>query len=125
MNTITIDVQSVNKSDRACPTNDYYVYALLAPGRIHEVFYIGKGRGDRASVHFRSSYKGWNPHKDAVIAKYLGCYAEKITENLSEKQALALEMYLIARAPEGCLTNMTLGGEGTSRLFVCNIFDRK
>ena len=122
MNTTTNDVQSVIKScqsraesDRdVCPTNDYYVYTLLAPGRTHEVFYIGKGRGYRANKHFHPSNKGCNPHKDAVITKYPGCYVEKIAENLSEKQAFALETHLIARAPEGCLTNMTLGGEGIS-----------
>jgi hypothetical protein len=127
MNTITNDVQSVIKScqgraesDRVCPRNDYYVYALLAPGRTHEVFYIGKGRGRRCDQHFQPSGKGWNSRKDAIIAKYPGCYAEKIAENLSEKQALALEIHLIARAPKGCLANMTIGGDGTSGRVLTN-----
>jgi hypothetical protein len=92
--------------------NKFYVYGLYAPGRVPELFYIGKGSGYRLTVHLGPTLTGQNPYKDRVIKKYQGCYAKKLFENLSEQEAFDLEIKLIAESSG--LVNLTDGGDGTS-----------
>lgn len=87
----------------------YYVYA-------HEketdgsVFYIGKGKLDRA-WNFRKRNEYWK----RVANKY-GVVVKILFDNLSEKDALGLEIESIKEHREnGCkLCNLTDGGEGSS-----------
>lgn len=73
-----------------------------------EVFYVGKGKSDRAHVLKRN-----NPHWTRIVAK---CgHKVLITEHFDdEADAFAMERYLIAsfRAVGVALCNLTDGGEG-------------
>lgn len=93
--------------------SDFYVYLLRRPdGR---PCYVGKGRGRRWRRHAKQAT---NPHLANIYAKAGGeLPAEKLAEGLSESEAFALEMSMIAaigREPNGPLVNMTDGGEGPS-----------
>ena len=85
----------------------FYVYAhhRATDGA---VFYIGKGTKGRA-------YKthGRNAHWKRVVAKY-GYYVTILADNLTESEALAREIELIAEFGKVALCNMTDGGEGMS-----------
>ena len=88
--------------------------------------YVGKGKGRRINVPKR------NKHYNRIRKKY-GCYVVKIKENLTEKEAFALEREIIEDyvfvfgyginikgyrnySNKKYLTNCTWGGEGTSGL---------
>lgn len=85
---------------------EYYTYAYLREDRTP--YYIGKGKGNRA-------YKKGNrvfapPPKDRII---------KLKQNLTEEEAFAHEMYMIAvfgrkDLGTGILHNKTDGGDGMS-----------
>jgi len=83
----------------------YYVYQYLREDGTP--YYIGKGKGDRAWVKHQVSLPT-TPDRIQIIK-----------ENLSESDALALEIELIGKYGRkdintGILRNMTDGGEGTS-----------
>jgi len=92
----------------------FYVYEHWRPDR-DECFYVGKGRGPRAS-----NLKRRNRHHLAIQAKLsrLGLCVEirVVKGGLTEKEAFDLEISRIAfwREDGADLTNMTFGGEGTS-----------
>ena len=90
--------------------SDFYVY-LHKRASDGVVFYVGKGRGNRAWVKSRNSY--WKN----VVAKH-GYEVVISKEGLSEEEAFNEECKLIAffRDLGVCLTNMTDGGEGVSGL---------
>jgi hypothetical protein len=89
--------------------NKYYVYAHINI-TTNEVFYIGKGFGDRCnSLLGRSKY--WH----RIVNKY-GYDVIIIQESLSNEEALEKEIYWIKRINRkingGSLINMTDGGDG-------------
>ena len=91
--------------------NKFYVYEHATEGG--EVFYVGKGTGDRAwQKTGRSSY--WNN-----VARKHGRVVHIVRDGLSELEAFDIEKCLIARhgrrdEGEGTLVNLTPGGEGRS-----------
>lgn len=122
--------------------NEYYVYAMIDP-RDDQIFYIGKGKGDRYLEHYKeyinAEKKGNVMNNDKVFGgsnsgkltrihqivssgyelKYL-----KICENLSEKSAFVLEEILVERfgrkiIETGQLENLMPGGNrGDSKLIL-------
>lgn len=89
--------------------NKHYVY-LHHKQTTKEIFYVGKGKDDRAySKNQRNKF--WNN----VVAKH-GFFVSFIATNLSDKEALDLEVETITRLRSGGikLVNMTNGGEGLS-----------
>jgi len=113
----------------------YVVYALLdtrKPGVFryghwvftHEPFYIGKGTSERPMDHLKHTYRS---PKVAKINRIRAAGLEPAIclkrTRLTEKQALRLEVVLIARIgradqKKGPLTNLTDGGEGGKNLVV-------
>ena len=97
----------------------FYVYQLRL--ECSELpFYIGKGKNSRKDVHLQEWSLKKRSHKNNVINKAMRegvkVVVEILHENLTEEQAFAKEVELIAlygrRVNGGCLTNATLGGEG-------------
>jgi hypothetical protein len=91
----------------------FYVYIIYRPdGR---ECYVGKGKGRR---HLKHRWRSTNPHLANIYAQAGGDLPYKIVaKNLSEQDAFALEIKLIAqigREPIGPLVNLTDGGEGPS-----------
>ncbi len=85
----------------------YYIYQHIRLDS-QTVFYIGKGKNQRAwTKHGRNSY--WNN-----IVKKHGYYVQIIQDNLSESEAYNIEKSLIKkfRQFKQCETNMQEGGEG-------------
>lgn len=90
----------------------YYVYFHISL-KDNKVFYIGKGKGNRLNFKF-----GRNP-KWTYKAKKYGFKAIIYKDNLTEKEALDLEVELIKEYRKTHdLANITDGGEGTSGLIV-------
>jgi hypothetical protein len=90
--------------------NDYYTYIHQTPdGR---VFYVGKGRGSRAS---RPSCR--NPHWNSVVKNAGSFEWHIIADGLDEQAAYQHEKELIAslRAMGEKLCNITEGGDGGGR----------
>lgn len=85
----------------------FYVYAHVRNDTGH-IFYIGKGYGRRAFVTQRRSSHWTN------IVKKAGHRVEFLGLNLTEKEALDLEMKKIAEIGRENLCNMTIGGDGLS-----------
>ncbi len=104
----------------------FYIYMLLNPLNFDLPFYVGKGSGNRAIVHFKEKFKkGINYNKFNLIQKIFketGKYPkiEIYRDNLSEDEAFFLEEELIAfygrkdKVNFGILTNLTDGGEDGS-----------
>ena len=100
----------------------FYVYKHIRKDN-NTCFYVGKGKGRRMYVPKR------NKHFNRIRKKY-GCYVVKIKENLTEKEAFALEREIIEDYvfvfgyginidgyrdyDHEYLTNCTWGGEGVS-----------
>jgi hypothetical protein len=92
--------------------NVYYVY-LHRRASDNEIFYVGKGKGRRAYKNDRRSSL-WNSIKDKH-----GLVIEIYKDNLSEKEALDIEMSLIKTIGRidlgtGTLANFTDGGDTTN-----------
>lgn len=101
---------------------EFYVYKHIRKDN-NTCFYVGKGKANRIKVPKR------NKHFNRIRKKY-GCYVVKIKENLTEKEAFALEREIIEDYvfvfgyginidgyrdyDHEYLTNCTWGGEGTS-----------
>ena len=112
---------------------EFYVY-LYWRLDTNEVFYVGKGKGDR----WRRLDRKYNPHFMNIVNKYL-IAVEIFKDNLTEQEALDIECWVINElvfeygfsidipnnrsSEKGCyLVNMTWGGEGTSGV---NAFENK
>jgi len=108
--------------------NIYYTYALINPFT-NVIFYVGKGKDNRAMEHIveatKPNGKRANKHKLNTIRDILAKNGEVIIKyidtNLTEKIAFELECFLIELLGRrdnktGVLTNLTDGGEGLSGL---------
>ena len=90
--------------------NEYYVYEWFIVDT-NEVFYVGKGKGNRYKEHKRRNkffIDMYSTHK---------CDVRKIYENLSEEDAFKKEKELIAYYRKNTnyrLSNVCDGGEGSS-----------
>lgn len=97
----------------------FYVYTL-SDSRTGEVFYVGKGTGNRASHHTRNYAlkRGKNNHKINKIKKIRRNDGEvivnRVKDNITEGRAFELEKFLIEEVGFDNLTNMTKGGRGGS-----------
>ena len=115
------DTENNNKEE----SREFYVYKHIRKDN-NTCFYVGKGKGRRIYVPKR------NEHYNKIRKKY-GCYVVKIKENLTEKEAFALEREIIEDyvfvfgyginikgyrdySDKKYLTNCTWGGEGVSGL---------
>jgi hypothetical protein len=90
-------------------THYVYVHKKATTG---EIFYVGKGRGNRAYQKDRGR------HWKAIVEKH-GRTVEIVADNLPEQEAFALEIKLIALYGRkdkglGSLVNYTDGGDGAS-----------
>lgn len=106
--------------------NKFYVYGLFR-GNEPTPFYIGKGKGNRMYKHMTTHSLQKPSHKNNIIKKALldGVIItpKKLHENLTEKEALNIEMEQIAIFGRidnntGILVNHTNGGEGVSGYIV-------
>jgi len=99
--------------------SESYVYLLIDP-RDKTPFYVGKGVGQRCHFHVQEAryYADRRSPKLNKIRKILalGLMPEviKIKENISDKQAIEFECFLIAKMRNlgVLLTNLTDGGDG-------------
>ena len=115
------DTENNNKEE----SREFYVYKHVRKDN-NTCFYVGKGKGRRIYVPKR------NKHYNRIRKKH-GCYVVKIKENLTEKEAFALEREIIEDyvfvfgyginikgyrdySDKKYLTNSTWGGEGVSGL---------
>lgn len=103
------------------PVRKFYVYRLRLETS-DAPFYIGKGTGSRIRVHFYPSSLKARSHKNNIIRKALADGVKVLKEivqgNLTEQEAFALEVELIASYGRldrgtGILANHTDGGEGS------------
>ena len=85
----------------------FYVY-IHTKVTDNTIFYVGKGKGKRAWDKYSR-----NRHWKYIVAKH-GHNVVIVQDNLTEKQALELEVLLIADIGRESLCNLTDGGEGSS-----------
>ena len=100
---------------------EYYVYTLINP-ITEQMFYIGKGKKQRAWMHLTEHWDKHNPGKSLEIRKIRRQGKEPIVkilhENLEQQEALDVEADLIKKYGRrnfetyGILTNLTKGGYG-------------
>lgn len=108
---------SLNPSDE----RSFYVYFLIRPWNGIPC-YVGKGRGERWTVHARAGVKHPNAHLARIFGKAqrLGQHviSVKVVENLTEDAAFVFEKTLIKQIGRACsggtLANFTDGGQGMS-----------
>jgi hypothetical protein len=91
--------------------NKYYIYAHINPVK-NEIFYIGKGTGNRKIRKER------NPFWGNTVKKY-GYIIDILEEGLTEAEAFEREKFYIQKIGrrdlgKGPLVNLTDGGEGGS-----------
>jgi len=98
----------------------YYVYCYKNPLKNDEIFYIGKGKGNRMYDHLKNvlnniNSKNQNRHKYYTIKNILVSgklpIIEIMYDNLTEQQAYEYEKQLILQY-KSSLTNITNGGTG-------------
>ncbi len=94
--------------------NSFYVYAHIRPDK-NQVFYIGKGCRKRAYARDNRSTI-W---KSIVRKNNNQFLVQMLHTELSEQEALSKEIELISTYGRicdntGCLSNLTLGGDGVS-----------
>ena len=89
--------------------NDFYVYEWYNEDT-GEIFYVGKGRGNR--------YKNIKNRNEYFINYYnkYKCKSRKVKEDLTEDESLEFEIELIKKyKTKGmCKCNLTEGGEGST-----------
>lgn len=86
----------------------FYVYVHKRP-IVGTVFYVGKGRDERAWVE-----KDRNPHWRNVVNKHGGFEVEIVKSDMTEQEAYAFEAETILKYGIDNLTNQTLGGISTT-----------
>lgn len=91
---------------KACK-NVFYTYVHIRIDT-NKVFYVGKGKGNRAYVTKRR-----NAHWNNIVAK-TPYTIHIVKDNLSEHDAFKLEIELIKQYGISNLCNLCLGGEGAS-----------
>jgi hypothetical protein len=84
----------------------FYVYLHKKPNG--QIFYVGKGKGYRATQKSNR-----NAYWKRVVDKY-GYNVTIFKDNMTEQEAFNLEMELIEAIGLENLTNLTVGGDGTS-----------
>lgn len=83
-----------------------------------ELFYIGKGSGDRAwSTNARR--RKTNPHWNNVVNKH-GLMVRILHDKLTDEEAYAIEKQMIAEVGIENLVNLTEGGDGISSKYAKN-----
>ena len=92
--------------------NKFYVYFHINPLK-NEVFYVGKGFGNRAYRKY-----GRNKYWKNTFNKY-GFIVDIIENGLTEQEAISKEIFYIEKIgrkikDEGTLVNITIGGEVVS-----------
>lgn len=100
----------------------FYVYLYTDP-RNNEIIYVGKGTGERFLSHIKYGNK-INPHFNNKLNKIKKAGLDPIInivhETDNELEALEFEEFLIKEIGRSCdggtLCNISLGGEGNSRL---------
>lgn len=85
----------------------FYVYVDIRLNR--DIFYVGKGSGDRYKVFTRSCNKHWM----AIVKKENGFGRRIVDLGLTETEAFDLERKLIKKHKK-TVVNLTNGGEGVS-----------
>ena len=91
----------------------YYVYRHYKLDT-NDVFYIGMGKENNFRRAFSKRYR--NSYWLNTVSKY-GYSVDIVSKNISEEDAIELEIFLIKQygrkdLGNGCLVNMTDGGEG-------------
>jgi len=86
--------------------NKYYIYFHINPLK-NEVFYVGRGCGNRAYVK-RNRNKYWNN----TVNKY-GYIIDLVEIELTWQESIDREVFYINKIGIDNLTNMTIGGEGS------------
>lgn len=101
---------------------NFYVYALYRDEYVTP-FYIGKGCGQRWLVHEKEAARRTCRKSRVIQSMWKAGWYEipkhKLAEHLTDEEAKALEVALIAeigRFPNGPLVNHTDGGDGVSSL---------
>lgn len=97
----------------------YYVYKLIDP-RNNTVFYIGKGKNDRAHQHVQTVKRGGVPNKNkklyskikSILASGYDDVMYEFIYYASEEEALHQEAVLIESIGLNNLTNISSGGAG-------------
>lgn len=101
----------------------FYVYALTDPRKDNQPFYIGKGKGKRATQHFYKCNLKERNFKNATIKAILNLGLKPgidyLFEKLSEETAFSKEIELIKLYGRrdlgtGILANLTNGGDGAA-----------
>jgi hypothetical protein len=93
---------------------DYYVYIHYRKSNPLEPFYVGKGKNGRAWSEYDR-----NPYWKHIVNKDKGFRCEIVYRGLSEDEAYAKEIFIVALYGRkdlgtGTLVNMTDGGDGSS-----------
>lgn len=91
-------------------TGKYYVYAhrYLSGSRKGNIFYIGKGKGQR-----KDKVSGRNAHWKSIVAKY-GFYSDVLFMSDDEDHCLKIEKCIIKRLGIENLANKASGGRKNS-----------
>lgn len=93
----------------------FYVYELIDP-RDGQVFYVGKGKRDRANAHEREALRGKHSRKcrkiREIIAARHSVTVRKVKYFTSENAAYKFEERHIKSIGLGNLTNVAAGGRG-------------
>lgn len=92
--------------------NKYYIYFHINPLK-NEIFYVGKGKDNRAFIKTRRS-RYWNN-----ITKKYGYIVDIVEEDLDEDDAFEREIFYIKKIGRrdlglGPLVNQTDGGDGVT-----------
>lgn len=113
---------------------EFYVYTLADP-RNNQIFYVGKGKGNRSVSHLKETLKSnRNSTKYIKIQNILDLelevIVEKVFQDLEESEAFLLEKILIEKlgrisVKTGVLANIVPGGEWNkeSSIFIEKEFD--
>ena len=108
--------------------NIFYVYGLYRPDKQERLFYVGKGKNERMYDHRKEARLLLNSTKKKSLKIRVIQYLWKLNldfeehiiyEGLNEQEAFAIEEELIKKygrisSHNGCLSNITKGGEGNT-----------